>query len=361
MSNISIVKYNPDFKRELINFLSYIWKNYDFKKRKAVFEWKYEKNPYFSGSLNYLALDEGEIVGHRSFVPHKFRVKHKTYLFGTPADTVVHPDYRRKGIFSKLNDFGMRDIIENEYLSLLVSLSSSKASSAGNIKAGFVPVGTRRWLYYFSKKSILKDIVTTKLGGMDINNSNDENMEISNKIYPKQISQLMEENNDKEKISSVRDEEFYRWRFIESPFNYLCCYLWQNDKLIGYISFKRKTITLGIKKINCLEMMEFAYADIRMLDRLIKNTKNRLSPASIIAYVFTRKNNEISILNRNRFKSSESIVINYLQKQGTLRPNNLPGLLVKPVSPQLKESSYVFEKMDVRNPKNWSLFWSSVH
>ena len=364
MSDIKLTRYSPTLKEPLIDFLGtgLNWSELSKNKRKELFEWKYDKNPYLDEPLIYLAFQGDKIVGHRAFVVQNFKLK-EDYLIGTPADALVHPDHRRKGIFSKLTDFAIKDIEERDHIDLLISLSSTKKSAKGNIKAGFTPVGKREKLYNFSIKKIFKNRYKKEIDFNQIISSkmNGKTIEISQKLKIDDIVELMKISTNYKKFRNLRDRQFYRWRFEEYPKDLIYLYIWDQNDLEAYLSMEKENIQFRGFDLDYYSLLEYGYKDIRLFQELIQALTKKLHLPSIMSYVFTRKKEEKTILRKAGFKGSESYLINSLQKRGVLDEEGLPGLLVKPAKEPVDHSDFYLDNIDTRKEKNWSLFWSDVH
>lgn len=101
------------------------------------FLWKHYQNP-FGKSHGVLATDQGKIIGVRMFMSWKFCNEQKCIKALRPVDTVVHPGYRKKGIFKSLNLKGLEDC-EGTYD--LIFNTPNKNSSPGNLKMGWQKYG----------------------------------------------------------------------------------------------------------------------------------------------------------------------------------------------------------------------------
>jgi hypothetical protein len=132
------------------------------------FLWKHNENP-FGISIGLLACDEEKIVGVRMFMFWEFRKGEKIVKAIRPVDTIIHPNYRGKGLFKKLTLEGL-EICENEYD--LVFNTPNKSSYPGYIKMGWVNFGERlnykaAFVLPFSRKNIALERIPLKL--IDVN------------------------------------------------------------------------------------------------------------------------------------------------------------------------------------------------
>ncbi|AHG02342.1 hypothetical protein HALLA_20785 (plasmid) [Halostagnicola larsenii XH-48] len=68
------------------------------------FRWKYEDNPYVDHVPIVLATHEGAIVGTKPSFVLELRVEDRTFRGYQPADVMVHPDHRRRGLYSRTTE-----------------------------------------------------------------------------------------------------------------------------------------------------------------------------------------------------------------------------------------------------------------
>lgn len=70
----------------------------------AWFDWKYRETPYVSHVPVLVADADGELAGARPQVPFRMRAGGEETLALRFGDTMVHPDHRRRGVFSRLTE-----------------------------------------------------------------------------------------------------------------------------------------------------------------------------------------------------------------------------------------------------------------
>lgn len=68
------------------------------------FEWKYEENPYVDHVPMTVALHDGAVIGSRPLFALPMACDGETTVALQPGDAMVHPDHRRKGLFSRMMD-----------------------------------------------------------------------------------------------------------------------------------------------------------------------------------------------------------------------------------------------------------------
>ncbi len=69
--------------------------------RPSTWRWQFRHNPA-GEAFCALAEDRGRIVGQYAVIPTRFSVHGKEILFALSCDTMIHPEYRRQGIFTTL-------------------------------------------------------------------------------------------------------------------------------------------------------------------------------------------------------------------------------------------------------------------
>ena len=101
------------------------------------FRWKHLENP-FGRSYMIVAESDRRIVGFRALMRWRFRVDDRTIEAVRPVDTVTHPDYRGRGIFSLLTQRAL-DSLKGEVD--LVFNTPNLDSLPGYLKMGWQVVG----------------------------------------------------------------------------------------------------------------------------------------------------------------------------------------------------------------------------
>ncbi|MBE3094634.1 MAG: GNAT family N-acetyltransferase, partial [Actinobacteria bacterium] len=238
MAEISIIKYNKNFKEDMINFLGLHWKSLQNQESiRELFEWKYEKNPYGKFPVNYLAADGKKIVGHVGFYLQKYKLRNHTYTFAIAADAHVHPEYRRRGIFSDIINYSTGDILKRGDIDLIIHVTYNNKSAPCVMKSGYYAIDTRKKMYLFSVLNLLKKYILSEKKLFPINTkSADLKIEITDKLRAQEISEFNGILTKDDKINNIRDTAFYKWRYSHPLEKYIIAYCKKNeDKLVGYI------------------------------------------------------------------------------------------------------------------------------
>lgn len=356
MSKICICRYNSSLKDQLVEFMGLLIGNINLNERKKLFEWKYEKNPYTQKPFIYLALQGEQIVAHFACVIEKFVHNKDEFLVGFVGDAIVHPDFQRQGLFSKLLNYACEDMLVNSNIRLLLCLSANEASTISLLKSGFIPMGERDSMYFISPVNKLKKIIrnNSDVDNTFISHKNGVTIEITRELKVQEISGLMQTFTDKNKIYNVRDEEFYTWGFAESPYTYIYAYCKEGNETTGYLSLRKNNNTLME-----YTLMDYGYLKPSCFNYLIEETSKKLLLPSLITSTITRDKEELLNLQRSGFHYSDDIWVIVLKTLARISKNNLPAL-IKPISPDLNDNAYFIDGVDIRLSNNWSLFNADV-
>lgn len=71
---------------------------------RAWFDWKYERNPYADHVPIFVADHDGEVVGACAFLALDMAVGGRRRQVLQPVDTMVHPDHRKQGLFTRMTE-----------------------------------------------------------------------------------------------------------------------------------------------------------------------------------------------------------------------------------------------------------------
>ncbi len=92
--------YEPDDLAGFLRLDSTIWGR---DRGAAWFRWKYVTNPFVDHVPIFVAEADDTIVGARPFIAFRLRIGNRRVAAFQPADTMVHPDHRRAGVFAQMN------------------------------------------------------------------------------------------------------------------------------------------------------------------------------------------------------------------------------------------------------------------
>ena len=168
--------------------------------------WKHELNP-FGSSLVLVAEQENKIIGLRTLMKWRFRHLNKTIQAFRPVDTVIHPDWRRKGIFERLTRLAINDVTAVADSNFLFN-TPNKVSGRGYEKMGWIKSGKTNLLIGPYPINILKNKF-----------SNYSSFALQKfKLSEKIISYLKGWNElNNESLITDYSPEYLQWRYGDVP------------------------------------------------------------------------------------------------------------------------------------------------
>ena len=102
-------------------------------------KWKHIQNP-FGESPVLLALHNEEIVGLRAFMPWHWTLNNVVYQSFRAVDTATHPNWQRKGIFSRLTKQLLEELW-NVNEKVFIFNTPNEKSKPGYLKMGWIVLG----------------------------------------------------------------------------------------------------------------------------------------------------------------------------------------------------------------------------
>ncbi|SDS79681.1 Acetyltransferase (GNAT) domain-containing protein [Gillisia sp. Hel1_33_143] len=165
------------------------------KNTEASFLWKHYENP-FGKSLGLVACDQKKIVGVRMFMFWEFMKEGTIVKAIRPVDTIIHPDYRGKGLFKDLTMTGLAKFKDSYDL---VFNTPNNNSLPGYIKMG--------WKYYEENLNFKFGIIFPSMSG-EITVKNVRNGDVD-------ISELSINNKG---FKTNLSKEYLDWRYIDNDY-----------------------------------------------------------------------------------------------------------------------------------------------
>lgn len=105
----------------------------------SFWRWKHIENP-FGVSPVLLAFDNEKLIGLRAFMRWKWQYQHQVLPAFRAVDTATHPEYRGKGIFSKLTKALIEELKRSEPSCFIYNTPNAQ-SKPGYLKMGWQVLG----------------------------------------------------------------------------------------------------------------------------------------------------------------------------------------------------------------------------
>ena len=226
-------------------------------------EWKHLENPLNPPQPKVVvAVDGDRIVGARPLMLANIRVGNEILKAGQPCDTMVHPEYRRRGVISRMNDLAIEQA-RTMGVSLFYNFPNPFALR-GYLKQGWQRVMPLESLMRFEEpvqvaeakfgrgvaSKVLGTSYRTFFGGIPRRRHWPEEPSCRIVTSDKAVEQLegLERLYQKDKIELERSRMYLEWRFDSHPehkYRYIMCF--DKEDLVGYVLVRLSTWSNGLR------------------------------------------------------------------------------------------------------------------
>lgn len=178
--------------------------------------WKFEKNVFGKPLVLIAENQEKTVVGARIFWPWRFTFRGQTLKSYQAVDTVVHPQYRRMGLFTQLVVSAVEQAIK-ENIDCIYNFPNQQ-SLAGYLKLGWEYVSRIHWWI----KPLRHFNILLSLGAES--KAIPLNMPEEYKLRHEVCFSLSEKKNFSPLIKTEISPEYFVWRYLNHPvFDYGYC------------------------------------------------------------------------------------------------------------------------------------------
>ncbi len=351
MAEIELVKHRE--KRE--ELLGLFQASFGLTVTAELWNWKYFQNPLAPAVPELIvATDRGRIVGARPFLLAELWLGNERVKAAQPCDTMVHPQYRQEGIFSRMNQFAI-EYFRREGYALFYNFPNSN-SRPGYLRQGWEIVAITETLYRFDNpQKVISYKLRNKFLGTGLGFFYDKLLNARIKASPLSSSfqievfdqfadELKEVDtlSDKSAINLARGETYLRWRFDQHPeHSYKYIVVRKKGELWGYAVVSVQEQLNGLiygmivdylvkdKDIDCFRLL---------INECLIELKN--SECDFISiWAFSQPEFRRELIKLCGFKSSSRFPYNRFLGEGHF------------VAREVDEQ--VLEKIDIYNKENW--------
>ena len=239
------------------------------------FEWEWLHTPEGWGSMWLLEdTDEVKIIGHHGLIPIKFSYFGSSTLAGKTENTVMHPQYRGKGIYYPFEAKFCEEA--KERFQLLFTTWAVAEHGRVRLKLGYAVVG--RYAHYIkaTKKSYLDKYLANTIQGRVHNRfiaalligiskagsvflmpffsrkgSMDRTVKLERvtniETIAEDLDKFWERNNGKFGITADRNSRYLKWRIFDNPnVTYEFFLASRQSDVVGYVITRRDTEGRGV-------------------------------------------------------------------------------------------------------------------
>lgn len=271
-----IVQYTPALKETLVELQTHLWSS-DRALNAAYLEWKYERNPYSSEPLIWLAMNQGKAVGMRGVFATKWQVGSTghTLLIPYPDDLVIDPKYRNQGLIAKIMNVLLNDLSKRGF-GFVLNLSAGPVTTLSSLAMGWQSTGSMEPMTLkgpdplglklrqkLSKTPLLWRLVqgsrspyskTQKDPFLKLDRKQRFGQKFRNGFsverlpQPEAMAALVNRLAYDGRLRHVRDVEYLKWRFQNPLRSYRFLFAWKEGQLRGYLVLQSYVSDLSDKR-----------------------------------------------------------------------------------------------------------------
>jgi GNAT superfamily N-acetyltransferase len=257
---VTIRKLAPESKKDIDGWRDLYHVVFGREFPEEVWKWKYVENPFgdSEGPLIYLAESDNQIVGARSLLPSVVTIedgqKRKVLRACQFSNAMVHPDFRRQGIFVKATKYSDEEARRKGYK--LAFGYPNNQSLAGHMEMGCTYVGRLRHCAmvilperiladYFGRRGIPRFLEKAFLpiAGAVIRLASPHTAMGRYRLEEGPVARFAEEianlhlcAGPRQGIFGLRSIDFLSWHFGRPDRDYWACALYESDRMAGYLA-----------------------------------------------------------------------------------------------------------------------------
>ncbi|NLP18025.1 MAG: GNAT family N-acetyltransferase [Firmicutes bacterium] len=230
-----------------------------FKEKREInwWRWYYQEGPA-GPALIWLALNRGQVVGHRALVPYRIWDGSGYKIACQATDAAVHPEHRGKGIFRRLTEEVLAEARERGW-ALVFSFPNEKSFPL-NRRLGWVPrQKLRKWV---------KPLFAASFPGY---NKKAPNLKTLHRVG-KEFDRLWELYGTAKTAGICKDARYLQWRYLDSTrkSNYILLVWERRGQIMAY-----SVIGIGGRRGHLLEFMPGSMEPLPLLQGVEKHLGQR--------------------------------------------------------------------------------------
>jgi len=286
-----LVRYQPEHKSQLIELQTHLWSP-QRALNAAYFEWKYERNPYVESPLIYLAMYRGRAVGMRGFFGVRWEAgapsQRLTALYAD--DMVIVPEHRQRGLMAVIMNSAFEDLAKRPY-DFAFNLSAGAVTLRSSLAMGWRSAGWMRPMRWRTVPTALSGRLrqllrkappaARSLGRVGVGRGRsfeseppfdparlDPAVSVGDAPRSSEMAELVARLGSAGRISHVRDQEYFEWRFRNPLSRYRFVY-WDEARLEGYLVLQEYTSEFGDRE--SVNIVDWEASDSAIREGLLRS------------------------------------------------------------------------------------------
>jgi hypothetical protein len=341
-----ILPYRDEFLEPVVRMQKYLWTG-SFEENLSFFKWKYEENPNSERPLGFVALYRSVPVGFKSLYPTRWEIDNgkNSVLMLSPTDTVIHPDHRRKGLFTAMTELSIKQYEGSQY-QVFINLSANEQAAAGNKKMGWLPISHRRYLRKYNVAGLLNYfLIKIAKNNREIFNipfGRYGTIEVSDTAKPEEMHGVLQKQSiPPGKISMYKDVAYLKYRYQNPRKRFVFYYCWKHEKIVGYMVIKK------LPKNNNVHIVDYAESETTAIEKILEHIIVHKHYGIISIWNSSLDHIILQTLQREHFHTKA-----FFDKIETVLRGSY-YLLTRPIQEKLSEGDWFVDDIDIRDTKNW--------
>jgi len=265
-------------------------------KKGKHWDWQFNENQQGASWIT-LAFDNSKTIAQYCIFRQHLNYMGNEIVAGQSCDTMVHPEYRRNGLFTKLAQRNYR-YAENSKLQAVIGfpgrssypgfMKKLKWNNIASMTSFDYRIGLKRQFGPFVDKiyKILLFIFLHIKLKYNISKVTHKFRIKRYEIIPERLESLLKEHRDHEVLSVWKNIKYLKWRYQNHPVNHYTFFISSFGK-------SDKTLIVCRKVGNNIAICEFIYKDRNLLE-------NTIALQSIVQYYVRRGKQNIKFFGHDR-------------------------------------------------------------
>lgn len=247
------------------------------------YNWKFHSFPSERKSYEYIAENDGELVGYYAAIPYRYKIQGEINTCAMVCDVMTHPKMRGRGVFTKIGNYSTKEM-KNEGLMFTTGYPVRPEVIPGHLKVGWeVAFDLPMFLCPVRANDILKikrlgllspfvNLCLTVFHAL-INLTSSRSLKdvelvdkaLVNEIDDQKLLELIKKWERQIDHPLVKDSDFLRWRFGAPDVDYRLVGIKYKGNYTA-VAFARVTNLQGVDSLAILDLMideeYFSHKDI---------------------------------------------------------------------------------------------------
>jgi len=344
--DIKYILYQFSYRESLLDLLGHMWNHSSRDCVERRFSWRYEHNYCLQENTMFIAVVDHQVVGFRGYTAQSYCFNGKRMIVLSPSDAIVHPSYRRKGVFDNLMKLSMQSLAKNRdklSLSVFLNLSSNEKSTPAYLKLGWRKVATKDSASRISITCLVRRIMCKSTDSCSLVKSGSSIITVSRVVNASLIREI--NHFIKYPIEHDNSDEYYKWRYDDSGEKNCFVVYTVCGNPMAFMIVKKSSKHLGL-------IMDYAAESPKDLQKMMLMSLKVLGYSVLRIRIAGGTNEERMALWKCGFFTDSKIV-------SIAKRKNKPPVLLKCVDPDNRD--YSVNGIDIINPMNWRLLAGESH